>query len=131
MVFDLVKKRLYDFFFFSLIAGIFIRTSVWNQKRKINQISYLFEKKKQFQTFKIRTLNQLLPQLQNWNHVELKQVAEKWPCSSPWNIIVQLKHLCLTIRFYSVFLHFPFFIVVQILYSKYLVFKEIRHLNPD
>lgn len=36
-----------------------------------------------------------------------------------------------TVRFYNVFLHFTFFTVVQILYNRYLVCKEIRHLNPD
>lgn len=81
--------------FFSLIAGVVIRNTVWNQKRKVSHTCYLLEKQKQLQTHRIRTLNQLLLQLQNWNNVELKQVAEKWPCSIPWSIIVQLKHLCL------------------------------------
>lgn len=35
------------------------------------------------------------------------------------------------VRIDSVFLLFTFFIVVQILYNKYLVCKIVRHLNPD
>lgn len=35
------------------------------------------------------------------------------------------------VRIDNVFLLFTFFIVVQILYNKYLVCKTVRHLNPD
>lgn len=70
-------------------------------------------------------------ELQKWNHVELKQVAKKLLfLSIPWSIIVQLK--CLCPRLFDFIVYFcTFFIVFQILYNKYLVCKEMRHLNPD
>lgn len=75
--------------------------------------------------------DQLLFHLKNCSLVKVKHVREM----TLFHLVKHyyaIKRLTLkTVRFYSAFLHFIFFIVFQISHNKSLFCEEKRHLNPD